>query len=301
MPFNGNGVFTLIYTWENDRIAGIPVTASRMDTETVDIANGLTNCITRDGQSPPSTNIPMNSKKFTGLGDGSAATDSVALGQVQRSVYSWGGTAGGTANALTIAVSPLPAALVAGQAFAFIASADNTTTITLDVNMLGAKNVYKLGEVELREGDILTDAVIVVRYDGTNFQVVSGAGFLSTTFAPIGSYAELTNVAGSVSGALIIDYLAGQHYEAILSGNITSITITNWPASPVTAFMDFKFTQAASGGPYTVAQPSLVKWVGGTAPVMSTTASATDEYIWKSSNGLTTAQGYIVGQGWLGL
>ncbi len=47
-----------------------------------DIGNELTNSIPRDGQAPPTANIPFGGYKITGLANGSAATDSVALGQV---------------------------------------------------------------------------------------------------------------------------------------------------------------------------------------------------------------------------
>lgn len=82
MPFNGSGVFTRVYNWVTDKANSVLVTASRMDGEDDGFATGLSNCMTRDGQSPPSTNIPMGGFKLTGLANGSAATDSVAVGQV---------------------------------------------------------------------------------------------------------------------------------------------------------------------------------------------------------------------------
>lgn len=82
MPFNGAGVFTRVYQWVNDAANGIYVDATRTDTDTNDIATGLSNCVTRDGQSPPTANLPMASKKFTGLTTGSASGDSVNYGQV---------------------------------------------------------------------------------------------------------------------------------------------------------------------------------------------------------------------------
>lgn len=53
-----------------------------MDAETNGIANGLTNCITRDGQSPALANIPMGGHKITGLANGTASNDAVTLGQI---------------------------------------------------------------------------------------------------------------------------------------------------------------------------------------------------------------------------
>ena len=82
MAFNGTGTFNRIYSWVTDQANGILVRADRMDTDTNDIASGLSNCMTRDGQSPPTAPIPMGSQKLTGLANGVAATDAVNYGQV---------------------------------------------------------------------------------------------------------------------------------------------------------------------------------------------------------------------------
>jgi hypothetical protein len=50
--FNGIGIFVRAYNWVQDKANAIPITASRMDTEFDGIATGLSNCITRDGQTP---------------------------------------------------------------------------------------------------------------------------------------------------------------------------------------------------------------------------------------------------------
>lgn len=60
MAFNGSGVFSLIYNWENDAANGIKILASRMDTQETDIAtNGLSFCITKDGQQTTTMPIPF--------------------------------------------------------------------------------------------------------------------------------------------------------------------------------------------------------------------------------------------------
>lgn len=83
MPgFNGAGVFERTYDWTDDQAAGTKVRADRMDTEMDGFATGLSNCICRDGQSTITANIPMNSKKLTGLAAGSSAGDSVRYEQV---------------------------------------------------------------------------------------------------------------------------------------------------------------------------------------------------------------------------
>lgn len=89
MPYNGSGTFNRVYSWAADALAGLFISSSRMDTEMNGMATGLTNCVTRDGQSPPSANIPMATFKLTGLGNGSAVTDSAAFGQIAAGQTGW--------------------------------------------------------------------------------------------------------------------------------------------------------------------------------------------------------------------
>lgn len=81
MAFNGSGTFARLYNWVTDKNSGRFITASRMDAEMDGFATGLSNCVTRDGQSPATANIPLGGHKITGLGDGTQATDAMAYGQ----------------------------------------------------------------------------------------------------------------------------------------------------------------------------------------------------------------------------
>ena len=69
MPFNGSGVFQRLRNWVADAAAGIKIRADYHDAEDDGFAAGLTNCITKDGQTIVTQNIPWNSKRITGLED----------------------------------------------------------------------------------------------------------------------------------------------------------------------------------------------------------------------------------------
>lgn len=75
MPFNGSGTFTRVYDWTDDEAAGTDIESSRMDAEMDGMASGLSNCMTRDGQSPATADIPFGSNKATGLADPTNAQD----------------------------------------------------------------------------------------------------------------------------------------------------------------------------------------------------------------------------------
>lgn len=69
MAFDGNGTFLRIMNWVADAAAAIKIKADRHDQQDDDFAAGLSNCITKDGQTQPTANLPMNGKKLVNLGD----------------------------------------------------------------------------------------------------------------------------------------------------------------------------------------------------------------------------------------
>lgn len=92
--------------------------------------------------------------------------------------------AGGTANALTATFTPAPTAYAAGQRFLIKAAYTNTGAATINVNSLGAKNIYKSsgGSIgALAAGDIISGGMYELAYDGTQFQVISSAAPAVTT------------------------------------------------------------------------------------------------------------------------
>lgn len=96
MAFNGNGIFNRIHNWVTDAANSINISSSRMDAEMDGFAVGLTNCITKDGQSTPSANIPFNNKKLTGVADPTAAQDAATKAYVDTTAAAEGAIADGS-------------------------------------------------------------------------------------------------------------------------------------------------------------------------------------------------------------
>jgi hypothetical protein len=174
MPRNGSGTYSRP---QSDYVSGTTILASSVNSDLNDMAQALTASIARDGQTVPTGNLPMGNFKHTGVADGTARTDYAALGQTQNGAFLWGNTAGGTANAATINLSPPLAAYAAGQAFRFqTGAAANTGAVTLNVNSLGAVAVNKGdGTVALGAGDLPASAIVTVVHDGTRFRLVDPA------------------------------------------------------------------------------------------------------------------------------
>ena len=181
MPWNGSGqfnrdtgVFTGATVWDDSRIAGRTVRSDDHDTHDEDIATGLENTVTRDGQNSASANLPMATFRHTNVGNAAARTDYAAAGQIQDQglTHIVAASVGGTADAITLSPTPAITAYAAGQRWSFLAEATNTGAVTVDVSTLGTRAVQKVG-VALVAGDVTTSNLVEIEYDGTQFQMLS--------------------------------------------------------------------------------------------------------------------------------
>jgi hypothetical protein len=177
MAFNGTGTFNRIYNWVTDKTNSVPITASRMDAEMDGMATGLSTCITKDGQTTITANIPMNSKKFTGLTTGNARTDSISLGQVQDGQFTYLGTSGGSADAYTLSPTPAITAYVATMQYtAKIAATNTTTTPYLQISGIGTPAsdavIKKLdsskSEIAVEASDMLANGIYKFQRNSAN-------------------------------------------------------------------------------------------------------------------------------------
>lgn len=87
MPWAGgiftrtNGTYSGAAVWQSDAAAAIKIRADRHDTHDQDLAQGINNTLTKDGQNSPNQNINWGGFKITSLGAGAATTDAATFGQ----------------------------------------------------------------------------------------------------------------------------------------------------------------------------------------------------------------------------
>lgn len=168
MPFNGSGVF--IHDAANyPAVADTLIEAEKRNNIDDDIATGLSTCITKDGQTTVTADLPMATYKHTNVGNAAARNQYAAAGQVQDGKLNWVDGAG-TADAITATYSPAITELVDGQMCCVRATAANaTTTPTFAPNGLTARTIVKYGGAALVAGDISGDGhELVLRYDLAN-------------------------------------------------------------------------------------------------------------------------------------
>jgi hypothetical protein len=285
MPFDGNGTFIRSYNWQTDAAAGIDITASRMDGEDDGFATGLSSVITRDGQSEAQADLPMGGFKHTSVADGAFRDEYTAIGQSQDGGLTYAGTVGGTSDVITITLTPAISAYAAGQKFSFIAGGNNTTNVTLNVNSKGAKSVTKNGTTALAAGDIISGAIVLVEYDGTQFQLISGGSTLTSAGVSALYLAKANNLSELASAAtartnLGLGAAATQALTAFLqpSNNLSDL------AALATALTNLGFLSSASSNgyiaiPYNATNKIYIQWfttaslsTGSTAGVSFPTA-----------------------------
>ena len=245
MARNGSGVYT---NPNPDFVSGTTISSSEVDANFSDIATALTQSIAVDGQTTITENLPMNSKKLTGLADGSAAADSTALHQIQDQDGIWCGTAGGTANALTLTPTPAITAYAAGQKFiAIIGGAPTSSSATVAVSGLATKAI----EID---GSALSASVVLEAgklysfiYDGTAFQAtrLSGIYLVSADIGVSVQAYDADTLKADVADVLTAGF-AATPYSA---GTKTTGTFT-----PDEANGNLQY--AVNGGAHTLAPPT---------------------------------------------
>jgi hypothetical protein len=281
LPYNGSGVFTLVSG--NPVVTGTVISSTVQNNTMADIVNnGLTNCLTKDGQQTPTANIPLGGFRLTGVGNAVNAQDAVTAAQLQggalMTLTSVAGTDTITANTL-----PVTAAYVAGQTFDLpVAGANTTNNVTININALGAKNVTKFGGVGLVPGDL--QGTVKLRYDGTQFQLISPA---AVAMAPVGSS---RNVAMSLTAAGTSATWTADEFEVKSALGGTGQMLTNLN-------LTFNGATTGAGGMDTGAIPTsgflgvYVIWgLGKTTALYGTNASAASKLseIYAGGAGLPT-------------
>lgn len=180
MAFNGSGTFTRnngTYTgssvWQSESGAGNTIDASKFDTHDQDIADGLSNCITKDGQTDPTANLPMATYKHTGVGDASARTDYGKVSQIQDQDYNYLGATTGSSNAYVATAAPAISSYSAGQAWVILPNFTNTSSVTININSVGTRAIVRPNGDALVGGELKSGVPAKLLDNGTNLFLVT--------------------------------------------------------------------------------------------------------------------------------
>ena len=86
MPFDSQGNFTRLHSWEQDRIDDIDIVTDHHDAEDDNFADGFNQCFLRSGVVPMKGNLNAGGFKVTRVKEATDDTDAVNLSQVETKV-----------------------------------------------------------------------------------------------------------------------------------------------------------------------------------------------------------------------
>jgi hypothetical protein len=109
-------------------------------------------------------------------------------------------------------------------------------------------------------------------------------------------YAETRTTPSISSNTLTLDIENGNVFEITHNSNITTLTISNPPATGNAGSFKLILKQDATGG-RTIAWPAAVKWAGGVAPTLTTTANAINILTFLTTDAGTKWYGFLNGAG----
>lgn len=234
MSFNGSGTFNLAAG--NPVVTGTVISSTWANNTLSDIATGLTTCITKDGQTTPTANLPMGTFKLTGLGAGTAAGNSVRYEQV---LLLTGGTVTG-ATTFSGAVTSTGGATVNTAAWKF---ADAFLQIT------GSSDATKIGVFEADGITTATTRTYTLPDKNGTFAMTSDVTSGKPAFVSNASFSAVPTANAMVFTLLGADGNALSASNAVSVG-FRSATLTSGivTTSSITAAISTTISSGSTGG-----------------------------------------------------
>lgn len=231
MARDGSGNYSLP---EAAFVANTLIESARMNNNLSDIATALTDSLTANGEKTATADQQMGGYNHTNVATATARGEYARVDELQDGDHV-SATPGGTGDVITLTLVPAITAYVAGMRVHFVAGANNTGAVTINVNAVGAVAIERLGNA-LASGDIVSGDVIDLIYDGTAFQlmsprrniqsatfvdltVTSTATFAGATIADLGSVTTADINGGTIDGVTIGGVSAGAGTFTALTSN----------------------------------------------------------------------------------
>lgn len=138
-------------------------------------------------------------------------------------------TASGT-NTYTVTANSDVTSYISGQYFLVKFTNGNTGAATLNVNSIGAVALKKEVSTALESGDLPAGGVFMCVYDGTNFQVIGGAGGGGSSYTFGSGLTESSgavSLGGTSSGNILVD---GEHNKQLVRAEGFVVAGPGWNA-----------------------------------------------------------------------
>jgi hypothetical protein len=175
---------------------------------------------------------------------------------------------------------------------------DGVTSTTAELNILDGVTATA---AELNVLDGVTATAAELNYNDITTLGTSQASKVVTADAngvvtfDNGINEEFTAVTSS-GNATTVNSRDGTVFSHTLTEN-TTFTFSNPAASGKASGLSLKIVQDASASGFTVTWPAAVDWAGGSAPSLTSTASAVDQFVFYTHDGGVTWYGFLAGGG----
>lgn len=278
MGYNGAGVYSLpLGSIISD---GTDAEAADLNTPLADLEDSLSLVHLSDGRKAAEANWSMGGFKLTDMGNGSAATDSANLSQVQTGVVAHAATVGGTVDAITITFSPANTSWTTKEIIRWTSGGSNTSatpTISKDAGST-TKTIKKGAGAALVAGDTGASGYICEAvYNGTDVILLNPATVATLGTAAAQSASKLVPAGGSV----------GQ-YLGKASGTDHDLS---WSTPPIAQGFSNLVTKNNTSSPnsqFDVTADSLVLYDGTSSFYLASSVSVTANIASSGANGLDT-------------
>lgn len=224
MAYNGLGVFTGLTPPTYPAVAGTVIDPVYFNAIMEDIFGGLTNAVTRNGQSPATANLPMGGFKHTGCANATANDQYATYGQLLAASagvnlaanYDWTGSHNHIQNADPDILSPWYTTFK-------VSRTSDTSAVGVNPNVRGAMLV----DVEVVNGTQFFEWGIISRvsnYETTNpidTVAIYGQGY---KYAPGGRTWGMVAEAQDFSGVSGAGILVGIEVDCFANGSAGALT-----------------------------------------------------------------------------
>ncbi len=208
------------------------------------------------------------------------------------SVLNGGINVGATAFIVANSYGEIFPALSAGEYFFVRLGTDSNNEVVKVTGRTGDNFSCEATENGWSNG---TDVVLTMSAEVLNDLAQTDGGGQVLSDHELKDYCETRTAPESSIGTLTLDLENGNVFEIELDENVSTLTISNPPASGKAGSFTLILKQDATGG-RTVTWPASVKWAGGTAPTLSTDANAVDILTFITTDAGTTWYGMLAGE-----
>jgi hypothetical protein len=279
MPWSGTGTFTRVYDWTTDRDNGVKILATEFDTEDDGFATGINACLAKNGENAATGNLNLGGFKLTNGANATARTDFPLTGQIQDGSAVYAATTG--TNTIAATLAPAITAYANGQIFRLKILNTTTAAATLNINSVGALNMYYAdGTTQLNAGALIATNSYAFLYDSSLnasaggficlnpsddmpfvYAAMAGTSTLTASPAGIGAYVNGQTVklkAGSTTtGAATLNLNSIGAKNVYVADGTTAIPVGAIIANNIYDFEYNSSLNAAAGG-FVCINPSRV-------------------------------------------